>query len=102
MGFKKYILKDQSGQTAVEYILLFAVVMSLILFVFKSDKFNKLFGEQGDFATVYKSEIEYSYRHTLSDRVPYSKPNYLDNGHDSFKRPSGNSRFFGARDAYPQ
>lgn len=88
---------NQIGQSTVEYVLLFAVVASIASFVFKSDAFGKLFGEQGKFANVYKRELEYSYRHGLSGRKVFSQPNYSSGSHDSYS-----GRFFGSKDAYPQ
>jgi len=87
---------NQKGQSAVEYILLFAVVISLASFVFKSDAFTSLFGENGKFADVYKRELEYSYRHGLAGRVRFTTPDYQTGTHDSY-----NGRFFGSKNAYP-
>lgn len=87
---------NEKGQSTVEYILLFAVVISLATFVFKSKAFNDLFGKEGQFADVYKRELEYSYRHGRYGRELFQPPNYKSGRHDSY-----NKRFFGSRDAYP-
>ena len=87
----------QQGQSAVEYILLLAVATSLVTFIIKSDGFKKIFGKDGQFATVYKAELEYSYRHALSSRKKFKKPSYKSGQHDSYAE-----RFFGSKDAYPQ
>ena len=92
---KLSILKDK-GQSTVEYILLLAVIISLVSFVFNSDAFKALFGENGQFANVYKRELEYSYRQGRFGRVRFQTPNYSSGQHDSY-----NGRFFGAKDAYP-
>ncbi len=90
-----YRLKER-GQSTVEYILLFAVVISLISFVFKSQAFTDLFGKNGKFADVYRRELEYSYRHGRYGRELFKAPNYKSGRHDSY-----NGRFFGSKDAYP-
>lgn len=87
---------DERGQSTVEYILLFAVIISLITFVFQSDAYQALFGDNGKFTSVFKREIEYSYRHGLGGRKRFERPSYNTGRHDSY-----NGRFFGARDAYP-
>lgn len=86
---------EQKGQSTVEYILLFAVVATLVTFVFKSKQFQDLFGDEGKFANIYKKEIEYSYRHGLGGREPFTQPDYKSAQHDSYS-----GRFFGAVDAY--
>ena len=96
---KKFILLNQKGQSSVEYILLFAVVVVLATTVFKSEAFIKLFGQDGLFAKTYREEIEFSYRHTLGGRKAFTTPNY-DSPHSSYQGGSG-TRFFGAKDAYP-
>ena len=90
-------VSSDRGQSTVEYILLFAVVASLIGFVFKSDIFEDIFGPNGRFGNVYKRELEYSYRHGLAGRETFSTPNYKTGQHDSY-----NDRFFGSKDAYGQ
>jgi hypothetical protein len=90
-----YKLKEK-GQSTVEYILLFAVVISLVSFVFKSQVFLDLFGKNGKFADVYKRELEYSYTHGRYGRKSFQQPNYRSGKHDSY-----NDRFFGSRNAYP-
>lgn len=87
----------QSGQSTVEYILLFAVVAVLANFVFQSEQFRSLFGDEGRFANVFKRQMEYSYRHGLEGSTPFTTPNYRNADHDSYK-----GRFFGAIEPYPQ
>ncbi|MAX67445.1 MAG: hypothetical protein QF441_12140 [Bacteriovoracaceae bacterium] len=89
-------VNKQAGQSTVEYLLLFAVVATLAAFIFKSNAFDKIFGKNGQFANAYKNELEYTYRHGLYGRTPYTKPNYKSSKHDSY-----NGRFFGAADPYP-
>ena len=88
--------QSQSGQSTVEYILLFAVVAALVTTVIKSDSFQGVFGENGTFGSVYKRELEFSYRHGLGGRTPFATPNYKDpKEHDTY-----NKKFFASRAVY--
>ncbi len=93
---KILLLKNEKGQSTVEYILLFAVIASLASFVFKSSVFLDLFGDNGTFGNVYKRKVEYSYRHGLDGSTPFTAPNYSGGDHDTYK-----GRFFGPVEAYP-
>ncbi len=97
---RKFSILNEQGQSTVEYILLIAVSISLVYMVFTSGPFEGMFGDKGQFATVFKSEIEYSYRHALGGRKPYRTPSYSGGNHDSYKNGS-ETRFFGAKDKYP-
>lgn len=101
--FKKQILKHkESGQTTVEYILLIAVAVIAVNTVFRSDAFKKIFGADGKFSKTFRSEMEYSYRHTLRGRKPYQPPNYSSGRHESYIWRGNQTRFFGAKDKYPK
>ena len=89
-------IKNERGQSAVEYILLFAVVALLVNFVISSDPFTGLFGKEGKFGDVYKRELEYTYRHGVNGSEAYSPPNYSSEVHDSY-----GGRFFGSKETYP-
>ena len=93
---------DQSGQSTVEYIMLFAMIAILLTTVYNSDAIKKIFGKEGTFAKTYKEEIEFSYRHAHRGRKPFQQPNYSNNSHSSYSRGGGSSRFFGAVNAYPK
>lgn len=86
----------QAGQSTVEYILLFAVITSIAATIFKSQKFNELFGNNGVVATTYKQRVEFSYRHGFIKSEAIGGTNYRDGNHKSYK-----GRFFSAKDGYP-
>jgi len=98
VGFIKKVRQyiNIKGQSTVEYILLFAVVISLISFVFKSDLYKGLFGDNGKFSSVYRKEMEYSYTHGRPGQKGFQRPNYGSGNHDSYQ-----GRFFSAKDPYP-
>ena len=98
---KKISLLDETGQSSVEYILLFGIVVILSITLFKSEAFNKLFGNDGVFAKTYREEVEFSYRHAVGGRKAFTTPNYSSPNHMSYKGNGSETRFFGARDKYP-
>lgn len=92
---------NQKGQSSVEYLLLVVIVVSLTFAVLRSPVFRDFYGEQGKFATTYKSEIEFSYTNSYQGRKVFETPNYSGNNHSSYTGRNGNTRFFGAAQAYP-
>lgn len=94
---EKSILKNNQGQSTVEYILLLAVVISLFSVVFNSAAFQNLLGPEGSFFQATAAKIEFSYRNGYPGDVRFRAPNY--SGLDS---PTINrNRFFSPRDPYP-
>lgn len=97
-------MKSQRGQTLVEYILLLAVAVTLVLTFYRSNAFKKLFGSQGAIGTKIKSQSEFAYRHAYSlnnlGDVPRTNkdganhPSYYDDANQG-------TRFFGPKDPYP-
>ena len=98
MGNKKYIVLE-AGQSTVEYILLLAVVITIVNSVFNSDGFQNIFGGQGTFAKVYKEELEFSYRNAMKGRAQFQEPNYYDR-HPSYVK-GAETRFFSSKEVYP-
>lgn len=97
-------IKNQRGQTVVEYILLLAVSMSLVITFYRSATFKKLFGNDGTVGKLYKWEAEWGYRHAYTFgrkqgelNVPYTSasdhPSYVN-------KDKSQSRFFGPNDTY--
>lgn len=97
---KLFYLLDQKGQSSVEYLMLVVIIVSMTIAVLKSNAFQDFFGSQGQFATVYKSEIEFSYTNSYQGREAFEEPDYNNPDHSSYKGSSG-TRFFGANQEYP-
>ena len=97
------ILKKNNGQSAVEYILLLAVISSLMFTIFRSERFKQLFqGQSGLFANI-RQGMMYSYRYGLDIRYnnsPDMNFQYGSNAHDTYTK-GGASRFFSSKGAYP-
>lgn len=95
-----FILKNQSGQSAVEYILLLAVLSALTFSVLNNAAFKDFMaGNSGLFLTIRKG-MEYSYRYGLpsSPDIDLDEKRDFDlqsNKHDLYFNTKENaSRFF--------
>ena len=96
-------LKSERGQTVVEYILLLAVVVSLIITFRNSELFRRMFGTGGTIGQRMKQESEFSYRHAYGHGA-VDVPRLTRDGavHPSYHdADGGQTRFFGAREPYP-
>ena len=74
-------LKNNKGQSVIEYVLLMAVVMALAFGVFNSQYFKDFFDSEGTFFSVLATRIQHTYRNAL-----YVEENDLDynSPHPSF------------------
>jgi hypothetical protein len=107
-SFSLRLLKNNIGQSAVEYILLLAVISSLSYAFYNNKRFkNFLAGKEGMFA-VMKKGISYSYRYGIEYKQDVSfdekmQFNYADNKHDTyFNSADNNSHFFSGNTVYPK
>ena len=101
-----FILKNREGQSAVEYILLLAVLASLSFSVLNSAAFKDFMaGNSGLFLTIRKG-MEYSYRYgvPVTQETDLEKARDFDlqtNEHDLYyNSKEGASRFFTGPDPY--
>ena len=106
-SFNPKLLKNNLGQSMVEYILLLAVITSLGYTLFHNKRFKDFIkGQDGMFATMKKG-MSYSYRYGLEYKsdTPFDERinfDYSSNKHDTYVNPTtGTSRFFGGNTAYP-
>ncbi|MBC7539583.1 MAG: hypothetical protein H7281_12235 [Bacteriovorax sp.] len=106
-SFNLRLLRNNLGQTAVEYILLLAVISSLSYTFYNNKRFKSfLAGKDGMFA-VMKRGISYSYRYGLDYKkeVSYEEKmdfDYTNNKHDTYYNAADNSsHFFSGTEAYP-
>jgi hypothetical protein len=98
------VINNQRGQTVVEYILLLAVAMSLVVTFYKSAAFQRFFGEQGELGQLYKQEAEWGFRHAhLNGRYTETNaPKASAEEHSSYYNSNvSETRFFGPSDPYP-
>jgi hypothetical protein len=106
--FNIKILKNNKGQSAVEYILLLAVISSLGYAFYNNKKFKDLVkGKDGMFATM-RNGMSYSYRYGLEFKsdTPFDEKrdyDYQTNKHDTYLNTGENkSRFFTGNSPYPK
>jgi hypothetical protein len=99
-------LKNTKGQSAVEYILLLAVISTIGFSLINNRRFKEFVGgDKGLFAGLRKG-IEYSYRYgrPLDDQVDFEEAmefKYSSNKHDLyFNAKDGSSRFFTGTNPY--
>lgn len=88
----------------VEYILLLAVAVSMVITFYNSDAFKRLFGEQGEVANKIRHDSEFSYRHgyTRGNTGDVSRTNRDGAIHPTYHNPTqSGSRFFSAKETYP-
>lgn len=96
-------VKNQQGQTVVEYILLLAVAMSLIVTFYRSATFQRMFGTQGELGRLYKLDSEWGYRHaSMTGRVTETnEPKSSAEDHASYYNTlKSETHFFGPSDPY--
>lgn len=96
-------IKNQQGQTVVEYILLLAVAMSLIVTFYRSATFQRFFGTQGELGKLYKLDAEWGYRHaSMTGRATETnEPKSSAEEHASYYNAGkSQTHFFGPSDAY--
>lgn len=87
----------------VEYILLLVVALSLVITFYKSDAYERLFGDKGEIGKKIKQESEFSYRHAFVQGRPEVDPLPTRDisSHPSYKDlEDGGTRFFGPKQPY--
>ena len=101
------ILKNNFGQSAVEYIMLLAVISSLAYVFLNNQRFKAFIsGKDGMFAMMAQG-MSYTYRYGVDLKPgvdPSSKMSfeYSSREHDTyFNSDSTNSRFFSGVQSYP-
>lgn len=106
-SFSSKILRNNRGQSVVEYILLMAVISSLGYTFYNNKKFKELIkGKDGMFATMKKG-MSYSYRYglELKNDTPFDEKmdyEFQTNKHDTYLNPNENkSHFFTGLGPYP-
>jgi hypothetical protein len=104
LDMNKCMVKDQSGQTTVEYLLLIVVVSTIVFAVFNSQYFKDIFGESGRLGAQMIQKVEWNYRYASPGKAPFTPAsiNPVNGRHPTYFNPQRReSRFFGPRDKYP-
>lgn len=107
-SFNLRLLRNNRGQSIVEYILLLAVISSLGYAFYNNKRFKDFVaGKDGLFAYMRKG-MSYSYRYGVeyTKDIDYDEKaqfEYQTNKHDTYYNPQKNiSRFFSGTEAYPK
>lgn len=100
-------IRNNKGQTLVEYILLLVVAVSLVMTVYNSQAFKRIFGEQGEIGNKMKTQNEFSYRHAFAFKSDGSVTDIPPDNreisiHPSYAEPGAGTRFFGPKEPYGQ
>ncbi len=91
---------NNKGQSAVEYILLLAVISSISYAFFNNQKFKEFFGKNSNYFTGLQQGMAYSYRYgrELKRTDNYEQAmsfNYSSPQHDTYyDNKTNKSRFF--------
>lgn len=93
---------NQTGQATVEYILMLAVVMGFVFYVFNHPGVKDFLASDGALFGKLKNTIQYSYRHAMGGVVSERYPaNYSEASHPSYVGGT-ETRFFGPAQEYPR
>jgi len=95
----------QLGQSTVEYVLLLAVVASLVFTVINSARFKDLLGEGGGFAVRMKDEMEWNYRfgsQYYGDSAAFNVNLSSRNHPGYYNQTKGTTHFIGPLKTYPE
>ena len=92
-------MKNERGQSLVEYILLLGMLLMIGVSIFKSDQFKDIFGEDSSVFAKLRKQFEYEYRHGLSGFEDRTDNSY-GGEHESFYS-QGKTRFFSPDTPYP-
>ncbi|ATH06543.1 hypothetical protein BIY24_00870 [Halobacteriovorax marinus] len=99
----KNILLEERGQSAVEYIMLLAVISLITFSIVNSNKFKDFMGEDSGFFAGLRSQLEYSYRHGyLNSEADRSDDNYSGPHETYYDIDDGRTRFFTGGEQYPR
>ncbi len=96
-------MKNNKGQSLVEYILLLVVIAFIAVGIFKGTSIGEMFGKNSKFFKYAKHQLEYTYRHgnnyTGGIEGIEDNSNY-QTFHHTYTKESGESRFFGPIEEY--
>lgn len=94
------LIRSEEGQSTVEYILLFVVVASLAITVFKSSTFQQFLGPNSSLFAAMAKRMEFSYRNGHNG-LEDTFNDYKTTDHEAYKNKDDNrSRFFAPTSAY--
>lgn len=95
MGYKTkfHLLKSNSGQSTIEYVLLLAVIMTFMTTIWNSQVYKDFMGEDSEFFIGIARKIELNYQYSVTVPVDTETSIPPPTNHPSFSTGS-DSRFF--------
>lgn len=95
------MLKNEIGQTTIEYILILAVIISIYGLFMKNPKVKE-FMSGGKVIEELATRIQFCYRHALPGSEKETYPAFYQSPtHKSYSAGPGLTRFFGPKAGYP-
>jgi hypothetical protein len=96
------MLKNNSGQTTIEYILILIVIITVYAMVLKNPRI-KQYMSGGAMIEELATYMQYCYRHALPGNAKETYPAFYQSAtHASYSGGAvGTTRFFGPRQGYP-
>ncbi|OFZ25094.1 MAG: hypothetical protein A2381_14250 [Bdellovibrionales bacterium RIFOXYB1_FULL_37_110] len=91
-----------TGQSTVEYLLLFAVMAAITMSILGSDKFKQIMGKDSEFFVALKNYMEYSYRHGAPGSRDISVTRTGGVHELYFNVEKGGTHFFTPLEEYPK
>ncbi|WP_127715144.1 Flp family type IVb pilin [Halobacteriovorax sp. HLS] len=101
---RKNLFLNNSGQSAVEYILLLSVISVLTFSIVNSKRFKDFMGPDSSFFAAIRARIEFTYRHGYDNVIGNDKTNnnYTRIHETYYNSELSTTRFFTGADGYPQ
>ncbi len=93
---------SKKGQSAIEYIMLIAVIGVLALSVFNSARFKEFVGTDSTFFQAIKEQMEYSYRQGKEGLSSKDSSEYNLRHELYYDVERSQSRFFSSLEPYPE
>jgi len=91
----RLLLNKEEGQSTVEYVLLFAVVATLSMSVFKSATFQEFLGPNSSLFLAMSKKMVFSYRYGHNGTEDDYDNTYKTPTHAAYyNKDDGKSRFF--------
>lgn len=92
---------NRTGQSAIEYLLLLAVISLLSFTVLKSKQFEGLLGSDAEFFVILADKWNFSYRHGHEGSSSKDHSNYQKEHELYYETKKAQSRFFSTKQTYP-
>lgn len=103
MGYKikLHVLKNNSGQSTIEYVLLLAVVVTFMTTIWNSKVYKDFLGEDSEFFNGIAKKIEHNYQYSVTVPIDTTTAIPPPTNHPSFSSGANSLFFTHNGDTYP-